>query len=189
MSGARRAALSLSSTHISRMAAFAQWRGCLLRPSAPVNYRLQRVPGRSVHGTVSQIFGVFEPDGQPERVVADAGGVAFVGANDPVDRDQKAVLAGKAERRCEERHRVSCLVPARSTPMSALSRRIGRRTWAAAEFRSLVTHDDPDKANPDRQSDARNGIADRRAIVKTCGWEPHRPSGDRRLGRRCFRTR
>ena len=28
-----------------------------------------------------------------------------------------------------------------------------------------------------------------RAIVKTCGWEPHRPSGDRRLGRRCCRTR
>ena len=30
---------------------------------------------------------------------------------------------------------------------------------------------------------------DLRAIVKTCGWEPHRPSGDRRLRRRCCRTR
>ncbi len=29
----------------------------------------------------------------------------------------------------------------------------------------------------------------RLAIVKTCGWEPDRPSGDRRLGRRCCRTR
>jgi hypothetical protein len=27
------------------------------------------------------------------------------------------------------------------------------------------------------------------AIVKTCGWEPHRPSGDMRLGRRCCHTR
>ncbi len=28
-----------------------------------------------------------------------------------------------------------------------------------------------------------------RAILKTCGWEPRRPSGGRRLRRRCCRTR
>jgi hypothetical protein len=26
-------------------------------------------------------------------------------------------------------------------------------------------------------------------VVKTCGWEPHRPSGGRRRRRRCCRTR
>ena len=27
------------------------------------------------------------------------------------------------------------------------------------------------------------------AAIKACGWQPHRPSGDRRLRRRCCRTR
>jgi hypothetical protein len=41
-------------------------------------------------------------------------------------------------------------------------------------------------ASARRSSAARNSSG---AIVKTCGWEPHRPSGDRRPRRRCCRTR
>ena len=47
--------------------------------------------------------------------------------------------------------------------------------------------------NARRIRPARTGLisvmAPRPTIVKICGWEPHRPSGDRRPGRRCCRTR